>query len=332
MQDSMRKDEQHGGYSLKDNRKLICTIFVVVAGSLWGMMGLFVRTFVQDGFTSAEIAVIRSICATLLMGLFLLIKNKSLFKIKLRDIWCFVGTGVVSLTLFNLCYFTALQRTSMAVAAILMYTSPVFVVLLSALLFGEKINKVKVIALVVALLGIVLVTGVLKLGGNPFITVDVGNGISVSTIIIGIGSGVGYALYSIFGRFAIEKGYPSETITFYTFMFAALGLTACMLILGNDSTGALFGTFPQLIEKFVSGRPVIDVLLCIGIAVVVTILPYMFYTKGLTGIENGKAGIIASVEPVMAALIGMFVYGEILSVTGYAGVILVMAAIVLLYI
>lgn len=312
----------------KDDKKLLSTICILAAGSLWGTMGLFVRNLSVDGLTSVEISTIRPIISTILMCVFLLIKNKSLdknreqslFEIRMKDMWVFVGTGVISLTFFNICYFTTITRTSMAIAAILMYTSPVFIVIFSFFLFKEKIFPVKIIALFVALAGIVLVTGVFSSGDSQ---------ISVITLLIGLGSGIGYALYSIFGRFAIKKEYSSETITFYTFLFAAVGMILYNMILGGIA-GDIFGNFVTLYDKIANGRTMTDILLFAGQAVIATVLPYLLYTKGLENIENGKAGIMASVEPVVAALIGMLVYGEVLSATGYMGVFLVLAAIVLL--
>lgn len=304
----------------KNNSKLISTICILAAGSLWGIMGLFVRNLSLDGLTSIEISTVRPILSTLLVCIFLLIKDKSLFRVETKDMWVFVGTGVISLTFFNICYFTTLTRTSMAVSAILMYTSPVFIVILSFFIFKEKISPLKIVALFVALAGIVLVTGVLSSGDSA---------VSVSIILIGLGSGLGYALYSIFGRFAIMKKYSSETITFYTFMFAAWGMVLYNMILGAIS-GNVFGNFENLYDKIANGRTMTDILLFLGQTVFATVLPYLLYTKGLEGVENGKAGIMASIEPVVASLLGMFVYGEILSPSSYVGVVLVLAAVVML--
>ena len=296
-----------------------------MAGALWGMMGLFVRNLAADGLTSLEIVVLRSIGSTILMLAILLVtdavnrrknsKYKSLFRIKLKDIWCFIGTGIVSLTLFNLCYFTTIQMTSMAVAAILMYTSPIFVVIFSAILFGERITGKKIVALVLAFAGCALVTGI--------VSVNAGEGMvmPVKGILLGIGSGVGYALYSIFGRYALERGYRSETITFYTFLFAAIGI--CIV-------SPFLCPIPEIVTKLAGGNTAKDILLIIGQSLLSTVLPYLLYTKGLSGLENGMAGIIASVEPVVAAILGMVVYGERLTVSGYVGVALVLGGIVIL--
>lgn len=293
-------------------QKNIFTICILAAGTLWGTMGLFVRNLANDGLKTIEIVFFRSLVAALLMFIYLFVRDKSLLIIKLKDIWCFVGTGIISLTTFNICYFTTIQKTSMAVAAILLYTSPIFVVLLSAFLFREKITGAKIIALLVAFLGCIFVTGIMS--GEGMVMDGLG-------IAIGVCSGLGYALYSIFGRFAIEKGYGSGTISFYTFLFASIGMLVA---------SPFICPIGEIVIKLSEGNTIRDVLLIVGIAIVATVLPYLLYTKGLSGVENGKAGIMASIEPVVASIIGIIVYGERLSLSTGLGIVLVLFAIVML--
>lgn len=288
--------------------KKISVFYVIMAGILWGSMGLFVRGLSKDNLTSLEIVTLRSVGALLFMFFYILIKDRSQLRIRLKDIWCFVGTGIVSLTFFNYCYFTTIQKTSMAVAAILLYTSPVFVVIFSYIIFKEVITKVKICAMLLALVGCALVTGILS--------GETGN-LNMSGIIIGLGAGVGYAFYSIFGRFALNKGYSSVTITFYTFLLSTLG--------------SLFLTNPaHAVNKVCKGNTVYDLLLIIGISLFVTVLPYLFYTKGLSNIENGTAGIMAAIEPVVAGVLGVVVFHESLGVTTIVGIVMVLASIVML--
>lgn len=294
------------------NNQKISTICILVAGAMWGTMGLFVRGLGLDGLTSMEIVFVRSAVAAVLLLLYLIVCNRKLLIIKVKDLWCFVGTGIVSLTLFNICYFTTIQRTSMAVAAILLYTSPVFVTILSAVLFSEKITVIKSVALVVAFAGCVLVTGILSGAGAVM---------DVTGILVGIGAGVGYALYSIFGRYAIERGYASETISLYTFMFTTLGMLAA---------SPFVAPIPEMVAKIAQGNAARDIILLVGLAVVATIMPYLLYTKGLMGVENSKAGIMASVEPVVATILGIVVYKESLSLSTVVGIVCVLGAIVLL--
>lgn len=288
--------------------KKFASASILMAGTLWGIIALFVRGLNANGFESMEIVALRGFGALLLMSAGLLIYDRTLFKIKLKDIWCFVGTGVLSLTFFNLCYFRTMMLTSLSVAAILLYTAPTIVVVLSAFLFKEKITVKKIVCLCVAFLGCAFVTGILNEGGSD---------LSWQGILVGLGAGLGYALYSIFGRYAIERGYSTFTISFYTFLFSSIG-TLPLVKLGH------------IREVIVESDGMKCVLLLLGFALISTVLPYLLYTIGLTQVENGKASIMASIEPVVATLLGIFVYGENLTVQGTIGILLVLGAIVFL--
>ena len=288
------------------------SLFVIIAGSLWGAMGIFVRGLSQCGLTSIEICLVRMVVATLMMSIYFLVFDRTSLKIKAKDIWVFIGTGVFSLTFFGYCYFTTIQMMSMSVAAVLLYTSPVFVLVLSAILFKEKLTNRKILCVIIAIVGCAFVTGLVSgiISGNM-------GGISVAGILFGLGSGLGYGLYSIFGRYAINKGYGPLTITFYSFLFSAVAL--------------LFITKPVTVcQKLATGNAATNIAYVIGTAIVVTILPYIFYTVGLTKIENSKAAVMACVEPIMATFFGFIIFHEILSLVEIIGVVLVLLAIGLL--
>ena len=277
---------------------------VLAAGTFWGTMGFFARSLYAAGFGPLEVAQTRITTGLILVGLYILIFNRSQFKVKLKDIWCFLGTGIISLLLFSTCYFSALNYTSLAVAAILLYTAPFFVMLLSLLLFKEKMNSKKVLALLLAFTGCVLVSGV---GGDTLF--------SWKGILLGLGSGFFYALYSIFGRYAINRGYGAWTMTFYTFLFCSIG---CAFL----SDWQVIGT--------VMAASSANILWVLGLGFVTAFLPYVLYSTGLEHMESSKASILASVEPVVSALFGVFVFHESLSVWGILGIVLVLGAIIVL--
>jgi len=189
---------------------------VFLAGALWGCMGLFVRPLDGSGMTSWDIVFLRASLTALTMLALILGTDRKLLRVRARDLWCFLGTGLLSIVFFNLCYFTTITVTSLSVAAILLYTAPAWVMLLSAVCFRERLTGRKLCALALALGGLLLVTGVFHDADR----------LTLKTVLVGLGAGLGYALYSIFGRYAIERGYESLTISFYTFFFATIA-TAC---------------------------------------------------------------------------------------------------------
>lgn len=284
--------------------KKIAPWFILLAGILWGSMGIFVRGLNRDGIEAINIVAIRAITTVLCLFVIVFVLDRKLFKIHVQDIWCFLGTGILSIIFFNFCYFHTIEMTSMSVAAVLLYSSPAFVMLLSYLFFHEKITVVKWISLVLVILGCAFVTGI----------VGDASALHLRGILTGLGAGLGYALYSIFSRCAIEKGYHSFTILFYTFLFAAIGVMPLADL--------------RLIGSVIFSAPA-KVGFALVFGLISTVLPYLIYTIGLIYVENGKAAIIAAVEPVMATLLGVVLYQEKLSLWNMLGILLVFVSIVL---
>ena len=137
-----------------DSRKTKGILFILLAGACWGSIGIFVRRLGAAGLGSMEIVALRSIFTVIFMFLFLMVYDRSLFRIRFRDLWCFAGTGIFSMVFFNYCYFRLITISSLSVAAVMLYTAPVFVMLMSAVLFRERITPVKLIALAESLGGV----------------------------------------------------------------------------------------------------------------------------------------------------------------------------------
>lgn len=284
--------------------KKISPFLIFMAGTLWGTMGIFVRRYNDDGLVSMDVVEIRAVVTAALMLCFLLIYDRSLLKIKWKDLWCFLGTGLLSILFFNFCYFKAITMTSLSVAAVLLYTAPTIVMILSRILFKEAFTWVKIAALAATFIGCIFVTGV----------IGSGDALSFPGIMTGLGAGLGYALYSIFSRYALERGYHTYTIIFYTFLITAIG-------------GLPFANIRLIGQVCTSNVPYIIFTVVFGLAS--TVLPYILYTVGLKQVENGKASIIASVEPVVATLLGILLFHERLTLNGIIGVVLVLGAIVM---
>lgn len=278
-------------------------IQILSAGTLWGVIGLFNRNLTEGGLSASSIVAVRNIGGLIVLGLVLLVLDRSVFRIKPRHLPYFFGTGIISILLFTLCYFSAQQMCSLAVAAILLYTAPAFVVVLSAILFRDKLTRGKIAALILAFLGCTFVSGIWS--GDLAVT-NWG-------LVLGVASGFFYGLYSIFGRYALAH-YQPLTVTFYTFVFAG--------------GGALFLLKPAELSACLS-QPSMP-LLAVGLVVVSTVLPYILYTRGLAKIDSGKASILASIEPVVAALVGVLAFGEPMSAMVLLGLICILASVYIL--
>ena len=284
--------------------KKISALCVIASGCLWGTLGIFVRKFSEYGIGSMSVVFLRSLLTALFTMGTIAAANRGSLRIKLRDIWIFAGMGLMSIVFFNYCYFTAVTVMPLSAAAILLYTSPIFVMLMSALFFKERITRRKILSAAIAICGLVLVTGVI--GDAAAIT--------PSGVLYGLGSAFGYALYSIFSRAAINSGYSALTVTGWAFTFAALfsAAAADMTSLGN----------------MLSEKPSMALYSAV-FAIVASVLPYLLYSIGLKGTDNSTAAVIASVEPVAATVFGMILYKEIPSPAAAVGIILVISALII---
>ena len=279
----------------------------LTAGCLWGTVGVFVRVFTGLGYSPLSIVFVRmSIAFALTFVALLVTGRRNLLHVRLRDLWCFIGTGVSSAILLNLFFSLSVLMNSLSLAAILISTAPVFVVILSAPIFGERITAVKVQALILCFAGCALTSGVVS-GGPVF---------SAGGVIIGLLAGLGYAMYSLFTRAALNRGYDSLTVNVYSF---GIGALAC----------APFANF-ALIAATVSDAPGRMAVLLVAHTLCTSLFPYILYTYSMKYLDTGKASILVSVEPVAATFFGLALYSETLSAVSVAGIVLVLFAIALL--
>jgi len=280
---------------------------VLIAGCSWGSTGVFVRILDGLGYSPLTIVFARMSLAFVIMLIALcVLGRRELLRVRFKDIWCFIGTGVSSAILLNLFFSMAIVMNSLSLAAILLATAPVFVVLLSAPIFGERVSSVKIQALVIAFAGCALTSGAIG-SGSVF---------SPLGVFIGLLAGFGYALYSIMTRFALNRGYDPLTVNIYSF---GIGSLVC----------APFTNF-SLIASTISGSPVSMAILLILHTLFASLLPYMLYTYGMKFMDTGKASILVSVEPVAATFFGVFLFSEIPTAVNVVGIALVLFAVALL--
>ena len=276
---------------------------ILVAAALWGIIGVWNRNLMAAGLSPTGIVVVRNFGGMLLLLAVFAVKDRGVFRVRREHLKYFFGTGIISVVLFTSCYFSCQKICSLAVASILLYTAPSFVVILSAILWKEPVTKKKLLALALTLVGCACVCGVF----------DGGLTVTFTGILLGLGAGFFYALYSVFGRYALAH-YSSMTVTVWTFIFAG---PASLVMLRPAEMRAVF-TAPSAW------------LLAAGLVVFSTVAPYILYTRGLARVESGKASIMASLEPVVAALAGVLIFGEPMGLLTLLGILCVLAGVYIL--
>ena len=300
----MGDGDRHSLPIRRDIMKRLLPYFMIAAGaSLWGIIAFFVKGLADFGFAPMEIVAIRVIYAALFLLLIGLFRYRDQMKLKtIKDVKLFLGTGILSIVFFNFCYFTAISQMDISIAVILLYTSPAFVTILSFVFLKESLTLNKILAVIGTIIGCILIAGVSAGASN----------ITIIGILTGLGSGLGYALYTIFGKFALRK-YQPFTVTLYTFILAAIFLLPIT---------QLWNRLDLLMDTHV-------LLYSIGLGFIPSVLAYFIYTWGLEKTEGSKASVIATVEPVVATLLGVMLYGERLGLIQIAGALLIFCSVII---
>lgn len=284
-------------------KKKTAVILAGLAGCMWGTTGLYIHVLGAYKIGVFSITLGRFAVASILLLVCLMINNRKLLKIHFRDLPLFIISGVFGLLFFNISYGIAIEKSSMSAAAVLLYTSPAIATFLSALIFREKITKYKAIAAALSVLGCAFVSGIM----NGFFTYP------TSAYLWGMSSAFGYALYGITASVLLKRYHPI-TVLFYASAYAAIG-------------GCMVGALNELAAGITRNPKILFYL--IGIAFVCNILAYLCYNFALKYLESSYAMVVASIEPVVASLLGMIVFGESMDAFGILGIGCILSAVVI---
>ncbi len=271
---------------------------------MWGTSGIFFNLLEPYGFSPIQMTAMRGVVAAISMSTYMLISDRSLFKVSKRDIPLVIGGGL-SMFLTAYFYYFAIQESSVSTAVILMYTAPIFVMVFSVAFLGEKLNTIKALSVFFMIIGCALVSGVV--GGVRF---------SLWGIVLGLLAGILYSSYNIFTKVQMMHKVNSKTSSGYSFIImGAVSLCVCN---------------PVQAVQITAKAPLIIIPLIIGIGVFTSVLPYFLYTLALRKIPAGTATALGIIEPMSATIFSVVIFGEALSVFAVIGIILILVSCVTL--
>ena len=279
-------------------------IYIVAAGILWGTSGIFVHYLSPYGFAPYEMSLVRGFISFTVMALYALIFDRSLFRARPWQILLYLGIGLMLFTTAS-CYYSAMQLSSVSTAVVLMYTAPIYVTVVSVLFLGEKFSRQKGIAIGVMLLGCCFVSGVI--GGFKFDALG---------IVIGVISGITYAIYNILTKLALKSGCKPVSSTIYGFLFMTL-------------TALIFAS-PLDVFTHAAAKPAVTVPLLIGLGIFTFVLPYFLYTLSMRELSAGTATALGIIEPMAACVFSFCLLGEELDVFSVIGILLILGAVFML--
>ena len=287
---------------MDNNRK--GALLIILAGTCWGVISIFINYLSAAGLGEMQISFLRQFFAVLVFALVMLTRDRTKFRIPVKDLGLLMIVGFINGVLFNFLYFYTIINSRASIAVVLLYTSPVFVIILARIFFKEKITGLKFIALVLTVIGCVFVTGVLGEGYMP----------PPAAILTGVLTGLAYALNNILTSAAVKRNDPI-TVTFYTLFFSFMFLIPFS---GWNSLTSLCRSNPMIL--------VVAFVMCL----VTAVFAQYFFSLGLGLIESGKAAIYGATEPIVGSLVGILLFHEESNFMKIAGIVMVIAAILLI--
>ena len=294
-------------FLLSDMMKKLYLVLPILAGFMFGSSGVFVRTLTQNGIDSTTLLFLRFSIAIIPILIAIFLTDKKLFKINLNDIPLFLICAMCIVGL-NICYNESMNTVPLSLAAVLLSLAPIYVLILAYILFREKITSKKIICMILAIIGCVLMTGVLETSLNN---------LPLFGIASGIGAGLFWAVYLMSSKKSIEMGNHTYTILFYSVIFISIALIP-------------FTSFNQ-INSFISINPTMTIIFLIIHSTFSFALPYILSTLSLKYIDSGVSSIFMSgAEPFAALIFGFLIYSETPTPLMFCGFILTIIAMTML--
>ncbi len=286
-----------------------CLALPVLAGVMWGSIGVFVRFLDAGGLDNGTIVCTRMIVSSVILGAFMLATDKSSFKVPKRAVPVLIVGAVVGSAYMNIVYNVAIMNLNLALSSVLIGLFAIWSLLLGRVLFGEALTKRKVACAAVALFGVVLISGVLEQGA--------GASFSWFGLFMGVLTGMMYAVNGATTRAMGNWGMKASTINFWYF---AIGSVSLLPLCHWDQ-----------VVSYVAADPLASSFWLISQAVVCAILPYVFFAMALARMDMGTASTLELVEPAAAMVFGLLLFGEVPTPLMVVGVAVVIAAISRIY-
>lgn len=281
----------------------------------WSTTAIFIRHLTLNyQLPPLVLAFWRDLFVTLALVFILAVFRPAWLRIDRRRL-VFLALYGLELSVFNSLWTFSVAFNGAAVSTVLAYSSAAFTALLAWRLFGERLDRTKVAAVGLSILGCAFVSGAYNPAAWRL------NALGIAT---GILSGIAFAGYSLLGKSSSNRGIPPWTAMVYAFGFAALFLLGMNLLpIWGPAASHPAGLF--VLGGALGGWGVLIVL-----AVGPTILGYGLYTVSLTYLPASVANLIATLEPAMTAVLAYLLLGERLTPPQLAGSTLIIAGVLIL--
>jgi drug/metabolite transporter (DMT)-like permease len=280
-------------------------LFVVLAVSLWGGSASLAKFLFQTRYDPLIITQTRSSLSFLLLAAYFLVVDRSVFRIRVGELYKFALIGIIGIAATNYTYYFTVKESTVATAILVQNVAPVVVMIYAvAVSREEELTGVKVVSLLLALCGCFFAVS----GGSLS---DVR--LTGWSLLTAPASMLTYAFMLIFSKHTLRS------YGVWTTLVGGLGFAAAFWLLVNP---------PWAIAE--KGYGIADWGIFLGFAVASILLPYIFFAKGLKILEATTVGILTTLEPVIAIMVAWFTLGESINTVQVAGAAGVVGSVLLL--
>ena len=271
-------------------------LFIAMAAVLWGLLGPISRLALSEGIAPLEIAFWRGVLAWVLFGGQAVWAGQT--SLNTRDIPALFLFALTGVAMFYGSFQLSVQSGGAALAAVLLYTAPAWVAVMARIFFMEPLTYVKLSAVALTIAGVACISlGSQGLDGT----------VSIPAVLFGLTAGFCYSMYYVLGK-PFSKGYTAPNLFLYILPAGSL----------------LLAPFVPFSPK----TPVAWAALA-AIAFVCTYCAYHCYYAGLKLLQASRASIVATLEPVAAAVVAYVWWGETFSLLGWLGAAAILAGVLL---
>ena len=281
------------------NQTLIGSAMVLSAAAGFGTLAIFGKLAAEVGMPISTLLFFRFVVATATLWSVLPLVNNYILPSG-KEFWFALGIGLIY-GVMTLLFFWGLTFITAGLAAIVFYTYPVHVFVISATLLDEPVTRTKFVALAFGIVGMLVI-----LGGNT----EAINPIGVGLVLL---AALCYAIYSTGSRAALQQ------VDTGTFTATAMIATLVSMLPYWISSGNL--AFP------ISGY---GWSLIVGIGTIGTAVPIVLYVGGLNRIEATHASVIGTSEPVLTVLLGLVLLGEAVTLRVFVGGFIVLVGVLII--
>lgn len=285
------------------NDKVKGYILGVIAAASYGTNPLFALPLYADGMNPDSVLFLRYLAAIPVVALIMAIRGRS-FKVSLRQFGMLAVMGLL-MAVSSLSLFMSYTYMDAGIASTLLFVYPVMVAVIMAGVYKERISKVTIACIAVVLIGISM------LGRG-----EEGASLSLVGVMIVMVSSLSYAIYIVgINKSSLDK-VPTLTVTFWVLVFGAAVFAARLMLPSVPLTMPSADGNQWLLWGCVA-----------GLAILPTAVSFLCTTGAVQYIGSTPTAILGALEPVAAVVIGIFVFGESLSMLDVVGIILIISAV-----